>query len=113
MSASCTISPGSTCSIRGLSLLRTARFPDWIADEHKRRRPDGPSPGVDRRSLPLLHLCGDDPQGQEDVAAIAAAQAGRQFFTLRAERASARRDADLEQLARLWQRKRCCCRRAC
>src|ERR1035438_1694027 len=34
---------------------------------------------------PLLHLCGDDDQGQEDVAALAASQIGRQLFNLLAQ----------------------------
>jgi hypothetical protein len=34
---------------------------------------------------PLLHLCGDDPEGQEDIAAFAAHRLGRQLFVLRAE----------------------------
>lgn len=34
---------------------------------------------------PVVHLCGDDSQGQEDVAAVAAHQLGRQLFTVRTE----------------------------
>jgi hypothetical protein len=34
---------------------------------------------------PLVHLCGNDPQGQEDVAALAADHFGLQLYALRAE----------------------------
>jgi hypothetical protein len=33
---------------------------------------------------PLIHLCGDDPEGQEDVAAFAAQRLGRRLLLLRA-----------------------------
>jgi hypothetical protein len=52
---------------------------------------------------PLLHLCGDDPQGQEDIAALAAHVSGRHLFVLRAEDIPPI-GPDLDQLAVLWER---------
>jgi hypothetical protein len=64
-------------------LLQTRRHPHWIAEEHTAlanealRTLDVLSP-----STPVLHLCGDDPRGQEDIAAIVARHTGRQLFIL-------------------------------
>jgi hypothetical protein len=52
---------------------------------------------------PVLHLCGDDAHGQEDVAAVAARDAGRRLLILRLEDVESK-GADLEQLAVLWER---------
>jgi AAA+ superfamily predicted ATPase len=52
---------------------------------------------------PLLHLCGDDPQGQEDIAALAARVSGRHLFVQRAEDVPPI-GPDLDQLAVLWER---------
>jgi hypothetical protein len=52
---------------------------------------------------PLLHLCGNDPHGQEDTAALAARVMGRHLFVLRAEDIPAI-GGDLDQLALLWER---------
>src|SRR5262249_14115503 len=51
----------------------------------------------------LLHLCGDDPHGQEDTAALAARVIGRHLFVLRAEDIPAI-GPDLDQLVLLWER---------
>jgi len=65
------------------SLLQTRRHPHWIAEEHTTlanealRTLDILSPDT-----PVLHLCGDDPRGQEDVAAVIARHVGRQLFIL-------------------------------
>jgi hypothetical protein len=53
--------------------------------------------------MPLFHLCGDDPQGQEDVSALVAAETGRQLFTLRAEDLPPA-GPELDQLLVLWER---------
>jgi hypothetical protein len=64
-------------------LLQTRRHPHWIAEEHSAlanealRTLDSLSP-----HSPILHLCGDDPRGQEDVAAVVARHVGRQLFIL-------------------------------
>ncbi|MBW0001704.1 MAG: ATP-binding protein [Verrucomicrobia bacterium] len=52
---------------------------------------------------PVLHLCGDDPHGQEDAAALAAHAAGRYLLVVRSEDIPAA-GADWEQIARLWER---------
>jgi len=52
---------------------------------------------------PLLHLCGNDPHGQEDIAALAARVSGRHLFVLRAEDIPPI-GPDLDQLAVLWER---------
>ena len=53
--------------------------------------------------FPLLHLCGDDSQGQEDTAALAAHRIGRHLFVLRVEDVPAA-GPDFDQLALLWER---------
>ncbi len=64
-------------------LLQTRSHPYWIAEEHvliandARRTLDIHSPNA-----PVLHLCGDDPRGQEDIAAVIARNVGRQLFIL-------------------------------
>jgi hypothetical protein len=64
-------------------LLRTRSHPDWIAEEQAALA-DEASRTVDIHSSesPLLHLCGDDPRGQEDVAVVIARNAGRELFIL-------------------------------
>jgi hypothetical protein len=86
------------------TLLQLSPFPEWIADDHKlvaaqaarmvQNYPHHP---------PLLHLCGDDPQGQEDAASMAAELTGRQLFVLAAADLPAV-GPELDQLIRLWQR---------
>ena len=86
------------------SLIQASPFPLWIAGEHKavadqaRRLFE-----ADSQQEPLLHFCGDDPQGQEDAAAFAAWNVGWQLFTVRAEDLPSS-GPDLEQISRLWQR---------
>jgi SpoVK/Ycf46/Vps4 family AAA+-type ATPase len=64
-------------------LLQTRRHPHWIAEEHTTlanealRTLDILSPDA-----PALHLCGDDPRGQEDITAVIARHVGRQLFIL-------------------------------
>jgi hypothetical protein len=55
------------------------------------------------QQTPILHLCGDDSRGQEDVAAVAARAAGRQLLILRLEDLEYKA-ADLEPLGVLWER---------
>ena len=86
--------------------LEASPFPEWIAAEHQalaeqavRLLETDAASGLP----PLLHLCGDDDQGQEDVAALAASQIGRQLFNLHAEDL-APVGPDLDQFALLWER---------
>jgi hypothetical protein len=64
-------------------LLQTRRDPKWIAEEHTAIANEALS-SLDILSpeSPLLHLCGDDPRGQEDIAAMIAGHIGRQLFVL-------------------------------
>lgn len=86
------------------SLVQASPFPEWIAEEHK-----AVAAQVvrffesDSQNPPVLHLCGDDPQGQEDAASLAAEDLGRQLYTVRVEDLPAP-GADLDQVALLWQR---------
>ena len=86
------------------SLLRIAPFPEWIAEEQR-------SMGMRAAHLietqsqysPLVHLCGDDPLGQEDIAAFAAHRTGRQLFIVKTEELPAT-GPELDQFAFLWER---------
>lgn len=85
-------------------VLRGASTPDWITREHqllaaKILRCLSNDPVF----LPVFQFCGDDPEGQEDVASLAARKAGRQLFVLRAEDLPPI-GPELEQLQMLWQR---------
>lgn len=85
-------------------LLRIGLFPEWVAEEHR-------SMAIHAAHLiethaeysPLVHLCGDDPLGQEDIAALAAHQTGRQLFVVRTEELPPM-GSDLDQFALLWER---------
>ena len=80
-------------------LLEASEQPAWIAEEHKavaaqataalqRFSASNASAGTPEniaQHQPILHLCGDDPHGQQDAAASAAAQSGRRLFTLRSD----------------------------
>ena len=86
------------------SLVRPSPFPEWIAEDHQSvaskavRLCESHSP-----DSPILHLCGDDAQGQEDVAALAAHAAGRCLLTVRAEDLPAT-GPDFDELMPLWER---------
>jgi len=86
------------------SLIQASRHPDWIAEEHKLMAAEV-VPGFRSSSLdsPVLQLCGDDPQGQEDVATFAAQQAGRHVFVARAEDLPAP-GTELELFSQIWTR---------
>jgi hypothetical protein len=85
-------------------LLRASPFPEWMGEEHR---------GIASRAaqllhsddtyLPLIQLCGNDPQGQEDIAAFAAHELGRQLFAVSTEDLPAL-GAELDQFAFLWER---------
>jgi hypothetical protein len=77
--------------------------PDWIADEHKTIA-DEAIRILETWQLdpPVLHLCGDDPHGQEDAAGLAARRLGFRLLTVGADVLPA--GADLDLFALLWQR---------
>lgn len=85
------------------SLLVAAPAPDFMAEEHRELAgtiaPYFAAHGAahTRAGTPVVHLYGDDPDGQRDTAALGAAQAGRHLFALRAGEIPAD-SAALEQL---------------
>jgi hypothetical protein len=85
-------------------VLRSSAFPEWIADSHRSLAlrvaefVDGHA-----QHSPLVQLCGDDPPGHEDIAALAAHCVGKQLFTLRADELPAL-GMDLDRVGSLWQR---------
>ena len=86
------------------SLLRTGYFPAWIGDEH--RAMAGRAAQLlqsNAGSSQIIQLCGDDPLGQEDIAALTADQLGRNLFVLSAEELPGA-GAELDQFAFLWER---------
>lgn len=86
------------------SLLRISPPPGWIAEKHRTiaLQLAQAMESYAQHSL-TIHLCGDDPQGQEDAAALAAHNTSRQLLVLQAEDVPAM-GADLDRLALLWRR---------
>jgi hypothetical protein len=78
--------------------------PEWMSEEHFLLATEVLG-GFDDEALPtaILHLCGDDPEGQEGVAALLAHRAGRELLILRHEDTPAA-GADMEQFLHLWMR---------
>jgi hypothetical protein len=86
------------------SLVQANPFPDWIAADHRAVAAQAVQVlEVDSESPPAVHLCGDDPLGQEDAAAVAAQDLGRQLFTVRVEDLPAP-GPELDQFVQLWER---------
>jgi ATPase family associated with various cellular activities (AAA) len=86
------------------SLLRTSPFPEWIAEEHRAIAAHATQLVANYSQYsPLVHLCGDDSLGQEDIAAVAAHDTGRELFVVRMEELPAI-GSELEQFALLWER---------
>src|SRR5262249_26001625 len=86
------------------SLLHISPSPSWIAEKHRKiaLQLEKAIESYSQHSL-IVHLCGDDPQGQEDAAALAAQNTSRQLLVLQAEDVPAV-GPDLDRLALLWQR---------
>jgi hypothetical protein len=86
------------------SLLRVSPVPEWIAEEHQSLAAHA-TRLVARysRYCPLVHLCGDDPLGQEDIAASVARGGGRQLFVVKSGDLPVI-GLDLEQFSVLWER---------
>jgi hypothetical protein len=84
-------------------LLQAVPRAAWIAEEH-RRIGEQITALFETDSAPrLLHLCGDDASGQEDVAAFVAEQTWRNLYTMKAEDLPAP-GAELDQFILLWAR---------
>jgi hypothetical protein len=86
------------------SFLRISPSPNWIAEEHRAIaiQLTQAIESYAQHSL-VIHLCGDDQQGQEDAAALAAQNASRRLLVLQAEDVPAV-GPDWDRLALLWQR---------
>jgi hypothetical protein len=85
-------------------LLQFKGHPHSIAERHRALAVEtiaGFDPGS--RQPPVLHLCGDDPRGQEDIASLWAVNAGRRLYALRAENIPSA-TAEIDQLVGLWTR---------
>jgi hypothetical protein len=86
------------------SLLRYSPDPKWIPEEQR---------AIAERATRLLqsyaqfaalvHLCGDDPLGHEDIAAFAAHELGRQLLVVKAEELPPI-GPELDQFVLLWER---------
>jgi len=86
------------------AFVRVSPSPEWIAKDHKaiaaeavrvfEAYPNEP---------PLLHLCGNDAQGHEDVATLAMHATRRQLFTVRAQDLP-ESGIELDRFIQLWQR---------
>jgi hypothetical protein len=75
-----------------------------VASEHARVAEQALALLADRsRAVRLLQLCGDDPDGQEDVAALIALGCGCQLYAVRADELPPP-GPDLDTLAALWRR---------
>jgi hypothetical protein len=83
-------------------LLQASPAPEWIAAAHERLA-DQAARTLMAPDAPVLQLCGDDPQGQEDVAACAAHALDCRLFVLPAEDIPAP-GAELKELVNLWER---------
>jgi AAA+ superfamily predicted ATPase len=94
----------NTIDTRFETLLQRRSEPGWIAAEHDSTASDVVRATASHLSWgTLLHLCGDDPHGQEDVATAAALRAGRTLYVVRAAELPAI-GPDLDQFSVLWQR---------
>jgi hypothetical protein len=85
-------------------LVQASAVPGWMAAEHQSTATQATRVlEANTQYSPILHLCGDDPNGQEDTAALVAQYIGRQLFTVRIEDLPAV-GPDLELFAIHWQR---------
>jgi len=95
---------GNVLDPRVESLVRHSSFPAWIADEQLTiaQRAAELLKSYAQYS-PLIHLCGDDPYGHEDIAAFTAHELGRQLVAVKAAELPAI-GPELDQFALLWER---------
>ena len=86
------------------SLLALAQLPEQAAKEHQELAAQlARILATSSAHPPALHLCGDDPHGQQDTAALAAYVAQRPLFILRVEDLPSE-TAALDLLLDLWTR---------
>jgi hypothetical protein len=84
------------------SLLQPSASPTWIAESHQATAAEILR-SLENQRVPVFQLCGDDPHGQEDIAAMVTQQMGLHLFALQAEELPPV-GPDLDQLNILWQR---------
>jgi ATPase family associated with various cellular activities (AAA) len=85
-------------------LVTALPTPEWIAEAHQAVA----ARAVDlmlasRQPVSAVQLCGDDQHGQEDVAALIAAGAGRALYTAQADDLP-QPGPELEEIRTLWER---------
>jgi hypothetical protein len=88
-------------------LIRLSPAPEWIAGEHKALAAQVADFQTENsgkpRNSPLIHLCGNDPQGQEDIAAYVSQMIGLQLFVVDSPDLPPV-GPELNSFIRLWQR---------
>ena len=90
-------------------VLRRKSKPQWITEEHFALATETICPPNDDGSSDddagnrVIHLCGDDPDAQESVAAILAYRARRELMVMRIENTPAP-GPEMEQFLHLWRR---------
>ena len=85
------------------SLVRDGLSPDWIAEQQREAAERAVRVLAGNDSWPLLHLCGDDPQGHEDIATYVASGLGRRLIILKADALPAI-GSELDELSLLLER---------
>ena len=86
------------------SALQPSPVPYWIAARHEQTAALLAHMAANAAfPVPILHLCGDDPHGHEDVAALAAQATGRTLFVLRPEDLPPK-GPELDTFLTLWER---------
>jgi len=85
------------------SVVRDGLPPEWIAEEQRETAANAVRVLAGHEAWPLLHLCGDDPQGHEDIATFVANGLGRRLIILKADALPAM-GAELDDLLLLLER---------
>ena len=95
---------GNVLDPRLESLVRYSPYPEWIAEEQRTIAEHATRLLRSYAQVaPLVHLCGDDPLGHEDIAAFAAHELGRQLLVVKAEELPPI-GPELDQFVFLWER---------
>jgi hypothetical protein len=85
-------------------VLYSKAQPERLAAEHRRELEKTIWPSIEGLSpATVLHFCGDDPAGQEDVAAAIATRMDRRLFVLRLEDTPATAE-EIDEFIQLWAR---------
>ena len=76
--------PESTSLIDVCSPYYSQTIPTWIAESHRAVAAETLR-SLESQPIPVFQLCGDDPHGREDIAAVVTEQMGVHLFTLQTE----------------------------